>query len=227
MKQEKYTLKKRIKAVLFDLDGTVVDSSEGITKSVQYALSKYNIDAPDLEDLKKFIGPPLSESFMRYYGIPEDETAQAISYYRERYSVKGLYECCLYPGIEKAIEDLKEDGYFIGMASGKPEGFCHEILKYHGVDKFFDEVVGTTINGPINTKEQVLSEFLRRHPELNAAECILVGDTKYDADGAKLVGMPCLGVSFGFGDRREMLDRGVISVVDTADEIKSMIDSQN
>lgn len=225
MRQEKYILKSRIKAIFFDLDGTVVDSSEGITKSVQYALSKYNIDAPDLEELKKFIGPPLSESFMRFYGIPEEETSRAISYYRERYSTKGLLECCLYPGIAKAIEDASKAGFFVGMASGKPEGFCHEILKNHGVEQYFDEIVGTTINGPINTKEQVINELFRRHPELEPKECILVGDTKYDADGANAAGIACLGVSFGFGDRQEMLDRGVIAVVDTADEIINVIQS--
>lgn len=193
-----------MRAVFFDLDGTLVDSSEGITKSVRYALSHFGIDAPDLEKLKVFIGPPLSGSFMEYYGFSREQALSAVSVYRERYNVTGIFECSLYPGAEACIRTLREQGYRIGLASSKPEESCRRILEHFGILSLFDEVVGATMDGRIGTKEEVLGEAMRRMPDIPAGQMCLVGDTVYDARGARHAGMACIAASFGFGDVGEM-----------------------
>lgn len=127
--------------ILFDLDGTLIDSSEGIIKCVLYTLDFYGIKEPDTAKLYRFIGPPLSESFERYYGFSHEKAYEAVQKYRERYNTTGIFECKLYPGVEKCIRTLKEQGYRIGMASSKPEVSCKRILEHFGILPLFDDVV--------------------------------------------------------------------------------------
>lgn len=133
--------------ILFDLDGTLIDSSEGIIKCVLYTLDFYGIKEPDTAKLYRFIGPPLSESFERYYGFSHEKAYEAVQKYRERYNTTGIFECKLYPGVEKCIRTLKEQGYRIGMASSKPEVSCKRILEHFGILPLFDDVVGATFDG--------------------------------------------------------------------------------
>lgn len=215
-----------IKVVLFDLDGTLIDSSEGITRSVQYALKKYGIDEPDLAKLKCFIGPPLPGSFMKYYHFPEAQAKEAVGAYREYYRPTGIFQCCLYPGVEKCIRTLKEQGYLIGVASSKPEIFCKKILDHFGILELFDEVAGATEDGSIGTKEQVLNEVIRRFGQVPKDAMCLIGDTIYDVEGANRVGIKTIGVSFGFGDAQEMLDAGAVCICDHMDELPDAIASK-
>lgn len=203
-----------MKAVLFDLDGTLVDSREGITKSVQYALKKYGIEVENLESLYPFIGPPLIDSFQRYYGFSKEQAAEACAVYRERYAPIGILECSLFPGVEECIRRLKGEGYLIGLASSKPEVFCQKILEHFGLREFFDVVVGATLDRRIDTKEQVLNEVMRRWSSLPKSEMCLIGDTLFDVEGANLVQIPCVAVSFGFGNVDEMLAAGAVAVCD-------------
>ena len=214
-----------MKAILFDLDGTVIDSSEGITKSVQYALESFGIQETDLTKLYPFIGPPVLDSFQKYYDFTQEMAEQAVVKYRERYHVTGCYESALFEGVEETLGKLKELGYQIGIASSKPEKFCKIILDYLGVLSLFDEVVGATEDGKINSKEQVLAEVFRRWEHIPKNEMCLVGDTIYDVEGANAHGIPCVGVSFGFGNVEKMKQAGAVAICDEFRQLLSIIET--
>ena len=197
-----------MKAILFDLDGTLIDSSEGITKSAQYALSHFGIDEPDRNSLFFFIGPPLINTFMEHYGFTKERALEAVKKYRERYNKIGIFECSLFPGAKECIEALKAAGYRIGLASSKPEKSCERILEHFGILDMFDEVVGATFDGRIDTKEEVLNEVMRRWSDIPRDEMCLIGDTMFDIEGANRVDVPSIAVSFGFGDVNEMVSAG-------------------
>lgn len=208
-----------MKAILFDLDGTLIDSSEGITRSAQYALAHYGIDEPDLKKIYFFIGPPLMNTFMNHYGFSKEKAVEAVAVYRERYQDTGIFECSLYPGVKECIEELKNRGYMIGMASSKPEESCKRILEHFGILELFDDVVGATFDGKIDTKEEVLNEVMRRWSDIPREEMCLIGDTMFDIEGANKVGVPSIAVSFGFGNVDEMLKAGAKTVVDDLREL--------
>jgi phosphoglycolate phosphatase len=212
-----------MKAVLFDLDGTLIDSSEGIIKSAQYALTHFGIEETDMQNLMSFIGPPLMYSFKNRYGFSEEKAREAVGVYRERYTKIGIFECSLYPGVRECIEQLKEMGYLIGMASSKPEESCRRILEHFDLIDLFDDVVGATPDGRIDTKEEVLSEVMRRWHEIPREEMCLIGDTIFDVEGANQKEIPCICVSYGFGDVEEMLAAGALKICDSMSELPQAI----
>ena len=209
--------------ILFDLDGTLIDSSEGIIKSARYALDYYGIKEPDTEKLYQFIGPPLSESFAKYYGFSPEKAYEAVQKYRERYNKTGIFECKLYPGVENCIRTLKAQGYRIGMASSKPEVSCRRILEHFGILDLFDDVVGATFDGRRDKKSEILQEVMRRWSDIPKSDMCLVGDTMFDVNGAKELGIACLAVSFGFGDTGEMKKAGVIGICDAMEDLPQML----
>lgn len=215
-----------MKAILFDLDGTIINSEEGITKCVQYALRAKGIEEPDLKKLLCFIGPPLEPSFREHYGMTEDEAWESVVKYRERFDVEGIFECSLYEGVKETIISLKEKGYVLALASSKPETACRRIIEHFGLTPYFDEIVGATLDGSIGTKEEVLEELGRRmaHMQITKDEMCLIGDTKYDAAGAKIFGIRCIGVSYGFGTREDMLAAGAEAVFDGIKEVERYIE---
>ena len=212
-----------MKAILFDLDGTLIDSSEGITKSTQYALAHYGIIENDLSKFYKFIGPPLVASFKKYYDFSEEQAVEAVAVYRERYNKIGLFECSLYPGVRECIEKLKAQGYLIGMASSKPEVSCRRILEHFGILELFDDVVGATFDGRIDTKEEVLNEVMRRWSDVPKDEMCLIGDTMFDVEGANQVGIRTVAVTFGFGNVQEMVEAGAVAVCDDMEELPEIV----
>ena len=135
------------KAIFFDLDGTLTESGEGITKSVQYALEKLGVSAPDLEPLKVFVGPPLLDQFMKYAGFDKETAQKGIEYYRERYSEKGMYENTVYPGVENALAELKRRGYRLAVASAKPTFYVTQIMDHFNLSRYFEVIAGTDLNG--------------------------------------------------------------------------------
>ncbi len=215
-----------MKAVLWDLDGTIIDSEEGITKCVQYALNARGIDEPDLKQLRCFIGPPLELIFREKYGMTEEEAWQSVQKYRERFDVKGIFECSLYDGVKEVIAELKKKGYVQALASSKPETACRRILEHFGLTPYFDEIAGSTLDGSISTKQEVLEELGRRMKHLGIAkeEMCLIGDTKYDVIGANEFGIPCIGVCYGFGTKEELTKAGAVRVCDTAREVQCCVE---
>lgn len=193
------------KAILFDLDGTLTESGEGITKSVQYALEKLGRPEEDLEKLKVFVGPPLMEQFMKYAGFDQETARRAVEYYRERYSDVGIYENRLYPGVENMLRTLKGKGYRLAVASSKPEYFVKQILEYFHLTDCFEEIVGSEMNGSRTSKSEVIEETLSRlGMSGNRREAVMVGDREHDIMGAKTCGLDCVAVSYGYGSMDEL-----------------------
>lgn len=209
--------------ILFDLDGTLTDSREGITKSVQYALDKMGIHEPDLKPLERFIGPPLYDEFRRSYGFDDAEAKQAIDFYRERFGVVGWKENLLYDGIPELLKALTEAGKTLSTASSKPAFFVDKIVKYFDIEQFFTVVSGATLDGSIGTKTQVVQQALERLNVQDRSQAVLIGDRLHDAEGARACGIDCIGVTFGFGSREELESAGVNHVVDRVDELLPLL----
>ena len=213
------------KYIFFDLDGTLTDPREGITRSVQYALKKMGIEEPDLTKLEVFIGPPLVDSFMEYYGFTLDEARQGTEYYRENFSVHGWRQNKLFDGTRKMLTDLKEHGKVIAVASSKPEYFVEKILAYFEIDELFDYVCGGSMDETRTHKDQVIDELLKRMrlSEPEKREILMVGDRRHDVEGAAVFGIPCLGLSMGFAAEGELEKAGAIAVVDSVEGITEYI----
>lgn len=208
--------------IFFDLDGTLTDSEEGITKSVQYGLKKMGVtDCDDLSALRHFIGPPLSESFKEFF--EGEDIKRAIAFYRERYSTIGWKENRLYDGIKDMLNEIKESGRKIYMATSKPEIFAKDIAELFEISEYFDGICGATTDGVRNTKEDVVKYAIEVCGETNPDNILMVGDRHHDVDGAGEFGIKTLGVTYGFGTREELLGCGAIAVVDTPDEVVKFI----
>ena len=209
--------------ILFDLDGTLTNSELGITKSVQHALKKFGIEVEDRTVLRPFIGPPLGESFQVYYGMSKEESERAIEYYRERFSVKGLYENEVYEGVEKMLQSLKESGKKLILATSKPEKFTMLILEHFDLLKYFDFVAGATMDGSRGEKADVIRYALEISGIEDKSEAIMVGDRKFDILGAKENGLASIGVLYGFGDREELTEAGADYIVEKAEDIVKVL----
>lgn len=208
------------KAILFDLDGTLTDSGEGIMKSVQYALEKIGKPEPNLEKLRVFVGPPLLKQFMEYADLDEATGRQAVDFYRERYTPVGVYENSLYPGIEEMLAGLKARGYKLGIASSKPEHFVRIVLEYFKIKEYFDVIVGSEMDGTRTNKAEVLEEALRRFGmEKHREQVILVGDREHDILGARKAGLDCVAVSWGYGSMEELTKAEPLKIVNSAEEL--------
>ena len=220
--------------ILFDLDGTITDSSEGITKSVQHALKKLGIEENDQAMLRRFIGPPLDESFEKFYGFDKEKALKAVDYYRERYSDKGIYENVLFDGIADMLEGLKSDGNIIALATCKPEIYVPIILEYFNVDKYFDVAVGSELEGGERRhKNQVIDEVFVRLAAAGLADTgslsetksqsIMIGDRKDDILGAKASGIDSMGVRYGFAEEQELEIAGADYIVETVEDIRKKL----
>lgn len=208
------------KAVLFDLDGTLTESGEGITKSVQYALEKLGRPEPDLGKLKVFVGPPLLEQFMKYADLDEETARLAVVYYRERYSTVGIYENQVYQGIKEMLQTLSDKGYILAVASSKPEYFVQKVLDYFDLTGFFKVIVGSEMNGGRTKKADVIREALKRLGlEDHKEQAIMVGDKEHDVFGAKQAGIPCVAVSYGYGTMEELVHAEPLQIVNSPEQL--------
>lgn len=214
---------------LFDLDGTLTDPREGITKSVQYALQKKGIDEPDLKKLEDFIGPPLRDSFMIKYGMSPEEAEEAVAFYRERFAPIGVFENQIFDGIPELLKALYEKKVKIAIASSKPTVFVQKILKHFEIDAYFDVVVGSELNGRRDSKEEVVEEALKQLGILELSEakkketCAMIGDRKFDIQGAKAHGLTGVGVRFGFAGEGELESEGADFIAETVEELKQFL----
>ncbi len=211
--------------VFFDLDGTLTDPGIGITNSVAYALSKWNIEVADRSELYKFIGPPLLDSFSEYYGFSPEQAQEALKYYREYFRSKGIYENEVYPGVVEMLESLKSSGKKIVLATSKPEDFAVIILKHFDLYPYFDFVAGATMDEKRTKKGDVIAYALESCgiTEANLKNVIMVGDRKHDVLGAKENNLDCIGVLFGYGDREELENAGAKFIAEKVEDILTFI----
>ncbi len=205
--------------ILFDLDGTLTDLGRGITNSVAYALNKFGITVADKSELYKFIGPPLTDSFEKYYGFSEEDALIAVEYYREYFKPKGIYENEIYSGVPELLKSLKESGKTVILATSKPEIFAIEILKYFGIDAYFDFVAGATLDKTRNKKGDVIAYALESVNVTDKSQCLMIGDRDQDINGAIANGIDSLGVLYGYGDFEELSNAGANYIAKTVDEI--------
>ena len=190
--------------ILFDLDGTLTDPREGITRSVQYALGKLDIHEPDLAKLEHFIGPPLLQCFMQTYDLPEERAWEAVNHYRDRFKVTGLYENRVFDGIEALLGRLREQGRTLFIATSKPTVFAREIARHFGFDRHFKHIYGSELDGTRTNKVELIAHLLEEE-RLDRADTLMIGDRKHDLIGASRNGLHGAGVGYGFGSREELL----------------------
>lgn len=209
--------------ILFDLDGTLTESGGGILNSVRYALKSVGIEENDMSRLNKFIGPPLYDGFKTYGNFSDEKIIDLIKKYREYFSEKGIFENCLYDGVFQMLHDLKSSGKKLIVATSKPEKFTKIILNHFNIDVFFDFVFGSTLDGSVSAKEQIIAMALKQIGLTDKSTVVMVGDRFYDAVGASKNGIACIGVSYGYGTERELLEHGAIKVAKSVGELKEML----
>lgn len=211
------------KTVLFDLDGTLTDPGLGITNSIMYALEKFHIKAEDRSSLYKFIGPPLRESFQKYYGFSDEEIDRAVSYYREYFSEKGIYENVLYDGIPQVLDQIKSSGRRVVLATSKPEEFAAEILRYFQIDRYFDFIAGAAMDETRVKKAEVIAYALESCEIEDLAATVMIGDREHDILGAKEAGLKSIGVLYGYGGREELESAGATYIAEHVEDIINLL----
>lgn len=214
---------KKYSYLLFDLDGTITDSCEGIYKSFAYALDCYGIHVDSLESLRPVVGPPLKESFMTMFGLDEKKADDAVAKYRERYTETGIYENRVYDGAEQMLSKLKNAGYKIALATSKPEFFARRILEYFHLDGYFDYITGATFDGKIKEKEDVILHILSVLDIKDRKTALMIGDRKHDLIGAQKLGLDAMGVLYGYGSREELGEYPHIYLADTPGDVTNYI----
>ncbi len=212
--------------ILFDFDGTLVDSSEGIYKSLIYAFEAYGHPIPEDELLKEFIGPPLYQSFTNLFGFTDKHANEMIEKYRERYKVTGYLENTVYPGIPETLRKLKENGCVLATASSKPLKFVHDICEQREILDCFDYLGGTTFAGSNDTKASVI---LNAMDKIGASPdtTLMIGDRRFDIEGAHEAGIPCGAVLFGFGTRKEFEEYKAEYIIEKAEDILTIVEGGN
>lgn len=209
--------------IFFDLDGTVTDPYIGITNSILFSLEYYpELTKPERKALKPFIGPPLYASYMEFFGMDEQTACEAVEHYREYYRPKGVLECSLYDGITELLKSLKNAGKKVYLATSKPEGFAIQILEHFEIKQYFDGIYGSTLDGSRVKKEDVLAYALTES-KADTKLSVMVGDTVFDVAGALQNKIPCIGVSYGYGEKDAIEKAGAISVVHSANELQSLL----
>lgn len=208
--------------ILFDLDGTLTDPGRGITNSVTYALSKFGIEENDREKLYPFIGPPLYDSFVKYYGMSHDDANLAITYYREYFAPTGIFENEVYHGVSDMLKNLRANGKTLVLATSKPEEFARSILEHFDLGKYFDFVSGATMDEKRNKKDEVIAYALSQFG-IDPDDGVMVGDRKYDIEGGHKNGLTTVGVLFGYGSHSELVGAGADKIAGSVSELEEIL----
>ena len=209
--------------ILFDLDGTLTDPGEGITNSVAYALKKYDIEVSDRSELYKFIGPPLKDSFMRFYSFSEEKAEQAIAYYREYFRDIGIFENRVYEGVEDMLRTLCDEEKTIVLATSKPEEFAIRILEHFGLSKYFTIMAGASMDSSRSKKGDVIAYAISLCEDFCKDTAVMIGDREHDIIGAKENGLKSIGVLYGYGDENELKVAGADYIVSSPADILNLI----
>jgi phosphoglycolate phosphatase len=216
--------KKQPVYLLWDLDGTLTESGPGIINSVLYALEKMGIREDEREKLAAFVGPPLLESFQRFYGMTEEESRQAMGYYREYFADRGLFENEVYPGIPEALGQLKKAGYQLAVATSKPEVFAKRIMDHFDLTQYFVMIGGSSLDQKRSEKADVIAyvlDTLGLDPSRD--QILMIGDRLHDVKGAAANHLPCLGVLYGYGSREELETAGAVGICETTEQLPEAI----
>ena len=208
------------KTILFDLDGTLTDSGEGIINCAILALEHFGLPVPSREEMRVFVGPPLHESFVKF-GVPADKAEEAVTVYRSRYIPIGKYENTPYPGIRELLEQLKAAGHKLYVATSKPEGMSVDILEHFDLAKYFDRICGASMDTSRSSKDAVIAYLLEQNGR--ADNMVMVGDTKFDVIGAKANGIPTIGVAWGYGTVEDMEEAGAVAIAHSAGELLQLL----
>lgn len=210
---------KNYKNILFDVDGTLIDSKEGIINSTKYALSYFGISVEKEEDLYRFIGPPLREAFSKYYKFNEEDTELAVVKFREYYREQGIFQNTLYDGVIELLESLISANKNLMIATSKPEIYTKQILGDLGIDKYFSFVCGCALDGAMSTKEQIIQHVLNTNG-LQDDTCVMIGDRSYDVIGAKKSNIDSIGVLYGYGTYDELNEAGATYIIKDVKELQ-------
>lgn len=209
----------QIRNILFDLDGTLSDSAEGIINCASLALNYFNLPVASKEEMKVFIGPPLRKTFVEF-GLSKEDAEKAVEIYRSRYVPIGMYETKLYEGLKDMLETLKQNGFKLFVATSKPEEMAIEIIKYLGIFDYFDLICGATLDKSRDSKDEVI-DYLLKQTGINNA--LMIGDTAFDVVGANAHGIKTVGVSWGYGKVEEMQKNGAVAIAHTPNELIDII----
>lgn len=211
-------------AVLFDFDGTVADTGEGVFLCVRYAIDAHGLEQPSDEDIRKFIGPPMIVSYHTLYPqLSDDEVQSLMQSYREKYAEVGLYKYKLYDGITELLKKLNENGIKTAVASSKPQEALENIIKVSGIDKYFDCIVGADRNYTDSDKATIVEEAIKRTGVTDKSRVLMVGDRKYDIVGAHKAGIACATVLFGYGSQEEFDEYRADYVVNSFKEVEKIV----
>ncbi|MCH5317542.1 MAG: HAD family hydrolase [Eubacterium sp.] len=211
--------------ILFDLDGTLTDSEPGIINSIEYALKKYEIIIENKADLRKFLGPPLVESFKQFCGFSEEKAEQAVEFYREYFREKGIFENNVYNGVVELLENLKAKNKKLIVATSKPESFTYRILEHFDLLKYFDFVAGSNMDNTRSKKDEVISYALNSCGITDLHSVVMIGDREHDIIGASKIGIASIGVLYGYGDLKELETAGATYIAKDPREIYEIVTS--
>lgn len=208
-----------MKHLLFDLDGTIIEPQEGIINSIRHATDLMGVAMPTYEELQKFIGPPIMESFQQKLGLTYEQALETVGYFRSYYAKTGIHQNALFPYVAELLKAMKAEGYTLFVATSKPTLFAKEILKDHGLDDLFVEIVGCNMDNSRSDKAEIIGHILQTY-SLDVKDCLMIGDTKFDIIGANRHQMTCVGVTYGHGDFSEYQPH---FVVDSCQELETLI----
>ncbi|MCP8329152.1 HAD family hydrolase [Streptococcus suis] len=208
--------------ILFDLDGTLTDSGQGILNSVAYALEKMGIEEPDTANLNRFIGPPLYESFSKFYQLNTEDTQAAVDAFRVYFKEKGMFENQLYPGIIPLLEELRTAGKTLVIATSKPEIFAKQILEHFGIAHYFDVIAGASLDSSRISKADVIGYAINQL-EAFPKHAVMIGDREHDIEGARMHQLPAIGVLYGYGSKQEFEKAGATMIVETVQDLKRVL----
>ncbi|MBQ9901346.1 MAG: HAD hydrolase-like protein [Clostridia bacterium] len=211
--------------VMFDLDGTLFDSSEGIKMSYRKGLEHFGIEVENDSELDKVIGPSLYDSYHRFFGLEGEDLLTAVKIYRDLYGSEGIYRLKMYDGVENMLDTVKQNGFIVCLASAKPYVMAHKILDFTGILPYFDVICGSNLDGSMSDKVELIEECLKQSRFTDKSRAYMVGDRSYDMIGAAKTGVHSIGVTYGFGTRMELMEAGAEFIAyDTGNVSRILID---